>query len=301
MTCSLLILDDEAQGAKNLARTLSDTFPEYRIQRASAEDEMRTAVTEWYYNIAIVDLRMDAYAFNGLDLIRDITALSPHVFLIVISAFTAEFSAELNELLGTGRVRAVVQKDDYAMFSRQVEAAVRRIVATEFADGDAHASHLSYLYAAAKSEPNPQSKGVKFETFVANLFGLLGFSRIIKRTRDQSMNEVDLLIRNELADPLFAKLGPYILVECKNEKVDVDKNVFIVFKTKLAHTAGLASFGIIVTAQAFKSTAYKEALRDSGAAPKVLFLGHRELTTLIEAPNRLEAFKQILDSQVKDN
>ena len=303
MSASLLILDDEDIQARNLTRDLRAHFGDsYRVQYASEEAQMLEAIAEWYYNVAIVDLRMDAYAHDGIALIRQIAEVNPYVDIIVLSAYANEFAAQLTGLLQLGRIRAVIDKGPYDKFLAEVIASVEQVVtAAAAADTDVHRSHLDYLYATAKSAKLTTDKGELFERFVVVLFGLLGFNRIERRQRDKSSNEVDLLIRNEQRDPFLAKFGPYILVECKNEKVSVDKNTFVLFKTKLDHTSGLSSLGIIVTARAFKRTAYLEAIRHSHTAPKVLFFSNLELVQLINSTDRLETFKTIFDQQVKDN
>ncbi|MBI3233550.1 MAG: restriction endonuclease [Bacteroidetes bacterium] len=74
----------------------------------------------------------------------------------------------------------------------------------------------------------------QFEHFVSLVFQSIGFNNVNKRVIDKSLNEVDLIIRNDIEDSFLSKFGKYILVECKNKpKEKVDKNTFIVFNSKL--------------------------------------------------------------------
>ena len=64
---------------------------------------------------------------------------------------------------------------------------------------------------------------------------------------------------------------------------------------------GLAELGIIASTGGFAKTAYLEAMRGSGMANKVLFLSNVEFLTMIGADDKIEAFKKIIDEQMKNN
>ena len=63
----------------------------------------------------------------------------------------------------------------------------------------------------------------------------------------------------------------------------------------------MSEFGIIATTGSFTKTAYLEAMRQSGKEAKILFLSNVEFDKNIKSDNRLEAFKSLIDEQVKDN
>ena len=134
------------------------------------------------------------------------------------------------------------------------------------------------------------------------MFQSIGFNQVLKRVKDESLNEVDLIIRNDIEDSFISKFGKYILVECKNMPITkVNKNDFIVFQNKLKNTNGLAELGIIATTGYITRNTYIEALRESGESRKILFLSNPEIEKLIKADNKLSAFKNLIDNQVKDN
>ena len=134
------------------------------------------------------------------------------------------------------------------------------------------------------------------------LFQSIGFRNINKRVKDKSLNEVDLIIRNEIDDSFINKFGKYILVECKNKpKEKVDKNTFIVFKDKLTATNGLAELGVLATTGYIARNTYIEAVRTSREQRKIIFLSNVEIEQLILSSSKLETFKSIIDNQVKDN
>jgi len=157
-------------------------------------------------------------------------------------------------------------------------------------------------YSDVKNEKDPIKKGLQFERFISLLFGSLGYKEIRRRVIDSSRNEVDIVIRNEIKDPFLNKFGKYILLECKNRPdYTIGKNDFIIFNEKLKNSNGLAELGIIASTGGFAKTTYLEAMRGSGTANKVLFLSNVEFLSLIGADDKIEAFKKIIDEQMKNN
>lgn len=67
-------------------------------------------------------------------------------------------------------------------------------------------------------------------------------------------------------------MGAYFLIECKNHTDAIGKNEFILFKSKLDHTNGLANMGFIFTTTTFKNTVNIEEIRSSAESPKVIFI-----------------------------
>ena len=96
----------------------------------------------------------------------------------------------------------------------------------------------------------------------------IGFKEINYRKIDKSQNEIDLIVRNDIEDKFFEKFSPYFFVECKNIIENVDKNMFVLFLTKLQGSNELARLGFIITTSGFKRTTYLEALRTSNASSK---------------------------------
>ncbi len=163
-------------------------------------------------------------------------------------------------------------------------------------------SALVNLYSEVKDEENTFLKGQRFENFVALLFQNIGFSEVLKRVKDKSMNEVDLIVRNDIDDKFLSKFGKYILIECKNKPTEkVGKNDFIVFQNKLSATNGLAELGFLFTTSSFARTAYIEALRESKGQVKVIFVDNPLIMLLLKSSNPRETLKRIIDDQVKDN
>ncbi|HQD45822.1 MAG TPA: response regulator [Kaistella sp.] len=302
MKRSVLIIDDEKIQAEGLTKGLSKNVSNTSFYYASEEEKIIDAIENLYFSIAIVDLRMDKFSFDGIDLIKKIFEINPFAKVIIISAFTGEYFSPIKDLFLTGKVIDVFEKIEVSKFLPLLEQSINNYHNVLFDDPSEINNALLEFYSQAKNETDNYKKGEKFEHFVSLLFQSIGFNSVNKRVIDKSLNEVDLIIRNEIDDSFLNKFGKYILVECKNKPEDkVDKNTFIVFSSKLKHTNGLAELGIIATTGFITRNTYLEAIRDSGEVKKIIFLSNPEFERLIMSHNKLEMFKIIIDEQVKDN
>lgn len=302
MEKTVLILDDEQDQAEGLYKFLSTALPQFHFEWYSTEDGIRTAIEHRFYSLAIVDLRMDKYTIDGLEIIRRIFAINPFAKVIVISAFREEYFGKLKEILLTGKVVDVFEKEAFKIFSDKLQHAVANYFEKLERDPSEINNALLQYYADAKNEKDTYNKGQRFEHFISLLFQSFGYKEINKRVKDKSLNEVDLIIRNETDDPFLNKFGKYILIECKNKPEEgVSKNDFIVFDRKLQNTNGLAELGILATSGYIAWNTYYEAIRTAGENRKVIFISNPEIEELIRAVDKKEAFKRLIDSQVKDN
>lgn len=301
MKHSILIIDDEEIGARNLYEYLDREIGPSEVTFEFTEDSIRKAISNNYYNIAIVDLRMDKFDNNGIDFIKQIIAINPFASIIIISAFADDFSDDINSLFQSGKIKAIIKKEDFKTFSVKVKDQVERSQEDFENKLNLNQGALADIYSDAKNEKDINVKGKKFENFVSLLFSHIGFNHISRRVIDKSRNEIDLVVRNDIDDLFFQKFSPYFFIECKNTSDNVDKNMFIVFKEKIDKSNNLANLGFIISARGFKRTAYLEALRTSGSNNKIVFISNVEIEKLITSRIPLEALKGIIDEQVKDN
>jgi len=302
MKRSVLIIDDEHAQAVGLCKALSNELVNTSFFFASNEEEIERNVENVYFSIALVDLRMDRFSFNGIDIIKKIFEINPFAKIVIVSAFKGEYMTHIKDLLVTGKILDVVEKIEFKKFVSNLKSIIENYHTEIFNDPSEINSALLEFYSQAKNEKDPFRKGEKFENFVSLMFQSIGFNTINKRIIDKSLNEVDLIIRNDIDDIFLNKFGKYILVECKNKPENkVDKNTFIIFNNKLKHTNGLSELGIIATTGYITRNTYLEAIRESGEIRKIIFLSNPEFEKLILSNNKLDEFKRILDRQVKDN
>lgn len=302
VTRKILVIDDEKPQAIALAKTIESVIPMSNVLNASAKEEIINYVENKFYNLAVIDLRMDAYDFNGISLARRILEINPYAKILFVSKFIPEYLDELTPLLQNGNVLGFSDKKiDYDEWGEELKNVILPYYKQLDSNPQSISTALINMYSELKDEENTYLKGSRFEDFISLLFQSIGFSEIVKRTRDKSLNEVDLIVRNEIDDPFLIKFGKYILIECKNHLDTIDKNDFILFKSKLTATNGLAELGFFITTSSFKRTAYLEALRSSEGHHKIVFIDNSLLMRLMKSEDPREELKRIIDYQVKDN
>lgn len=302
MEKTILIIDDEKAQAEGICKAMTNALPNFRFESYHEEADIEFAIENRFYSLAIVDLRMDKYKFDGIDIINKIFEINPFAKVIIVSAFKDEFFGKLKDILLTGKVVDLFEKEEFKMMMGKLTKSVTEYYTKLDEDPSEINKALLQYYADAKNETDTFKKGERFERFISLIFQSIGYKMILKRVIDKSLNEVDLIIRNETNDSFLNKFGKYILVECKNKPDSaVSKNDFIVFEKKLNTTNGLAELGIIATSGYISWNTYYEALRSSGEMSKIIFISNPQIEALINAKDKVEAFKSLLDHQVKDN
>jgi DNA-binding NarL/FixJ family response regulator len=302
MEKNILIIDDEKDQAEGLFKGLSSALPDYSFEWHSEAGNIKSAIENRFYTLAIVDIRMDKYDFDGIEIIKEIFKINPFAKVIIVSAYKDEYFGKLKDLVLTGNVVDVLDKEQFKSLIEKLSLIIKSYYDSVDNDPSEINKALMQNYADAKNEIDTYKKGIRFEHFISLLFQSFGYKEIIKRVKDQSLNEVDLIIRNETEDTFLNKFGKYILVECKNKpNTAVTKNDFILFSSKLKNTNGLAELGIIATSGYISWNTYIEAVRGSEGYRKILFISNPEIERLIKSSEKKEEFKKLIDEQVKDN
>lgn len=302
MRKNIIIIDDVKDQAEGLDKGLSKLMPNYSFENYHSEQEILDAIENRFFSLAIIDIRMDGFAFDGIDLAKKIFEVNPFSHVIIVSAFKDEYFPRLKDLLMTGKVVDIQDKESFETWLPKLKKTIETYYQNIEKDPSEINNALLQFYSEAKNETDTYRKGEKFEHFMSLMFQSIGFNQVLKRVKDQSLNEVDLIIRNDIEDSFISKFGKYILVECKNMPITkVNKNDFIVFQNKLKNTNGLAELGIIATTGFITRNTYVEAIRESAESRKILFLSNPEIEKLIKADNKLSTFKNLIDNQVKDN
>lgn len=301
MVQEVLIIEDEKTQAQGLSKALSKELT-YNFIYVSEEEEMLDAIENKFFNLAIVDLRMDRFSINGIELIKKIIEINPFSKIIIVSAYLGDFLSEIQGLFSTGKIIAVIEKESFETWIPKLKTIIENYYNDQIENPNQINSALLQFYSDAKNEVDTYKKGEKLENFISLLFGSFGYKEISKRVIDRSKNEVDLIIRNEIDDIFLNKFGKYILIESKNKPNDgIGKNDFIQFFSKLQNTSNLSELGILITSGYIGRNTYLEAVRNSSSKHKVIFISNPEIEKIITATNKLNAFKSIIDSQVKDN
>lgn len=82
-TPTVLVVDDDRDHSQALAKIFERAG--YRVGTAGDGQEALRVLTERPFDLVITDLRMPR--MNGLDLLRSIRAMSPHVPVLIVTAF----------------------------------------------------------------------------------------------------------------------------------------------------------------------------------------------------------------------
>lgn len=305
-TKKILVIDDEEVQAKALQLRLNSMFEDAgevaEIMVASSKEQIMDSIENKFYNLAILDIRMDEYDFDGIELAKKIIDINPFAKIIFVSKFAAEYMESLSELLTNGKILKFSEKKEYDLWLPELKEIIENYYKMlESCPSEVNAALLSF-YADAKNEPNTFKKGEKYENFVSILFRSIGFNNIQKRVKDRSLNETDLVIRNDIDDSFLAKFGKYILVECKNKPdTNTTKNDFIVFLSKVENTNGLSELGFLFTTSTLTRNTYIEAVRSSNKKEKIVFVDNKIMFDLLSSSDLKECIKKIIDNQVKDN
>ena len=178
MKHSILIIDDERIGAQNLQRFYNKKKSDITCNIAYTEKDILNSISNKFYDLAIVDIRMDDFDFDGFDLIKLITEVNPFAKIIIISAYTGEYQEDLNEILQTGKISAILNKEKFDDFSKKILNESNKVFLEKDSNTSFNQSVLTDLYSDVKNETNKQEKGLKFERFVGMLLGSIGFHEI---------------------------------------------------------------------------------------------------------------------------
>jgi len=92
-TPTLLVVDDHPEHRQALAKVFERAG--YRVRIAGDGKEALTILTDRPFDLIITDLRMPR--MDGLELLRSIRAMSPHVAVVVVTAF-GEWTTYLNAM-----------------------------------------------------------------------------------------------------------------------------------------------------------------------------------------------------------
>lgn len=298
----ILVIDDDKPQAEALRETFKEIIPDADVFAAWEEKSILDSIENRYYNLAILDIRMDSFPFDGIELSKKIIELNPFAKILFVSRFTSEYMEALSQLFSNGRILGFSEKKEYETWKPELQ----KVVSEYYKEIDADPKHVNnvllQLYAEARNESDTFKKGTMFENFVTLLFRSIGFNEIMKRVKDKSLNEVDLIIRNDIHDPFLEKFGKYILIECKNKPEEkTNKNDYIIFQRKLSNSNGLCEIGFLFTTSSMTWNTYIEAVRDSEGKEKIVFIDNQILNQLLSFQDLREGLKKIIDNQVKDN
>ena len=112
--------------------------------------------------------------------------------------------------------------------------------------------------------PDAQAKGEALESLMAAVFSINPQLQVVERTYSTGDEEIDLIVRNNVARPFWQSLGsPLIFVECKNWTAPVGAPEIRNFEVKVQNHTPMTRVGILVAPGGFTGKAL-DAIKRSG-------------------------------------
>jgi CheY-like chemotaxis protein len=137
------------------------------------------------------------------------------------------------------------------------------------------------LWTEIDKETDANKKGRLLEDLMVHLIKTIPGFHHARTRRENDIEEIDILIRNESSDPVWSKEQSYILVECKNWSKPVGVDELRSFLYKIERRFDRCRLGFFIAPGGFAST-YKQAL-----------LAERRQNILVVSIDR-EALKELI-------
>ena len=183
---SILLIDDEQTQVESLKKAICSKYNDgISVFTAHEEGDILNKLENCYYDIAIVDLRMSEYSINGFDIIKQIREISPYAKIIAVSAYSAEYQNELNEILKEGNILGFIDKTSFSIFSKNIFDLIDSVIYKTNSEETSNLALKEY-YSNLKNLSHPYQKGLRFEYFVTMLFVQLCVNKIINLLKDKS-------------------------------------------------------------------------------------------------------------------
>ena len=143
---------------------------------------------------------------------------------------------------------------------------------------------------------DPHRKGRLLEETLLLLFRTMPGLDEVSVNRRGAHEEFDVVVMNQSVDPVLAKEGSYILVECKNWSRPADPPVLSYFRTKLKDRFGRVQLGLLVSGGGFTAGVKEQIPRWNNEPQLVVLVDGNALTAWIDAVDRVAWLKQLIAS-----
>ena len=248
---NVLVVDDEQPFFETYRDILSREgyHVDWAPDRDSALEQLRASV----WDVVILDqrLRGEAGGDVGIDLVSEIVPTGAKV--IVATAYADErmieraFKDGAYDYLETLPTLPMMLRIKVRNASEAVRE--RRLAALSASERE---KEIRALWSAVRTEADRNRKGRILEDLMVLLFRTIpGFTDVDTRRKGPE-EEIDILIRNESAEPFWARDGSqYILVECKNWSKPAGPTELVVFRDKMLNRGGRCRLGFFIAVGGF--------------------------------------------------
>ena len=179
VTRKILVIDDERTQAEALAKIIESVIPDSHTFIASDETEIIDAVENKFYNLAILDIRMDRLSADGIAFAKRILEVNPYARILFVSRFIPEYMTQLNPLLSNGNILGFSdKKSNYDEWKCELRDIILPYYEKLDENPQAVSTALINMYSDIKNDADKLRKGERLEDFVSLLFQSVGYSEI---------------------------------------------------------------------------------------------------------------------------
>jgi CheY-like chemotaxis protein len=298
MTSSrILIVDDDPIFRDTYRALLGDAG--YSVDVAADRAAALAAIDEDRWDVVILDQKLQGSGGpdSGIDLASEFRTRAPSAKVLIVTAYASDaairraFDAGIFDYVEkTGVLRTLL----LARLRHALDLARERRLAS-LAASEVEAA-LQATWSAARTETDPNKKGALLEDVVADLLRTIpGFEQVSK-TRENEIEEIDVLVRNASTDEFWRKAGQYILVECKHWSKPVGAPEASRFVTKLERRHGRCSLGFFIAMAGFTKPFTTELMVASAKNILVVPLDANDVDALVTANGgRADLLKRLHD------
>ncbi|WP_428262126.1 response regulator [Haliangium sp.] len=297
-TGRILIVDDDELFLDTYRDLL--TGEGYEVEEARSQQEAHQRLDDGDWDVVLLDQKLlgPSGPDVGLELIDQVSARAPGAKCIIVTAYASKQSIE--RAFEAGVYEFLEKSGAFRhLLLAKIRNALEPIRSDAFGslDDRTREAQIAERWRSLDAESDPNRKGLLLEELAELLFRSVGF-RVVDRRRKSRDEEIDLVIRNDLAEPFWMKMSSYLLVECKNWSSSVDRKELDAFRSKLERRYGLAKLGFFIAPGGF-TEGFRTAL-DAERKGEVLIvcIGPDDLRALVEAQERNSLLKKLCDQAI---
>ncbi len=290
----ILIIDDDNLFLDTYRDILENEG--YTVETASDRATGNTMLDAGEWDVVLVDNRLagERGPDVGVDLLTEVSVRAPGAKAIMVTAFATPES--IKRSFAAGAYDYLEKTGQFSTLLRvKVGNAVASVRDRRLANlGDAAAERaIVELWRNVRTETDPHRKGKALEDLVlVVLRSIPGFTRVWDRVTN-AIEEIDILVRNESADPFWVKEGTYFLFECKNWSKPVGRSEIDIFVRKLERRYQRCKLGFFAAIGGFTNPADKIQLADSKGDVLVVMMDGEDLARLVAPGDRSAVLKDL--------
>ncbi|MFS8064891.1 MAG: response regulator [Byssovorax sp.] len=299
----ILIIDDEPSFLELYEEKLGHEG--YVVDTAKTAHAALEKLDQPGWDVVLLDQKLQGAKGpdSGLTLIPEIVMRAPRARIVLVTGYA---TARAITLAFEAGVHDYLQKDELfnALLVPKLRGAVEAARALRMAGmtSDETEAAIRTTWDAAQHEADGNRKGKLLEDLMVLLIKTIpGWHHATPR-RQNDIEEIDILIRNESADPLWTKESQYVLVECKNWSKPVGASELTVFRDKMKNRNARCNLGLFVAPGGFTGPFQDNLRAGRHDSCFVLLLGREKLEALIASGDRNAYLKQLhTDALVEQN